>query len=338
MKDTVHGVVLASGRLSVPLDEFADSVFGAVSDAVLLCLPETLQIIEADPAALRLYGYDRDEFRALSLLDLTNEPERTREHIAKTISLRMTTREVRMHRRKCGALMPVEASGTLFPWHGRDLLLAVFRDYTDKLKSENAILQHAVQVERALMATVESMSSMAELRDSYTAGHERRVGALAERIALELGMGRESTLSLRVIGLLHDVGKIAIPSEILSRPGRLSAQEFTLVKQHVRDGYEVLKTIDFPWPVAQAVLQHHERMDGSGYPDGLTGDAILLEARIIAVADVVEAMASHRPYRPALGIERALSEIEQNRGRLYDGAVADACLRIFREQGFVLAD
>ncbi len=338
MKDTVREAATARGRISVPLDELANSVFGAISDAVVLCLPETLQIVEANPAAIRLYGYDRDEFRLLSLLDLTDEPERTREHVAKTIRSQKTTREMRMHRRKSGAQVPVEVSGTLFPWRGRNLLLAVCRDQTEKQNAENAILKHSAHLERALMGTVESIASLAELRDPYTAGHERRVGLMAERIAVNLGLNDQRAQGLRVIGLLHDVGKIAIPSEILVHPGRLSAQQFELVKQHARDGYEVLKSVDFPWPVAQAVLQHHERMDGSGYPAGLRSDAILVEARIIAVADVVEAMASHRPYRPALGVERALSEIEQNRGRLYDGPVVDACLRLFREQGFELAE
>jgi putative nucleotidyltransferase with HDIG domain len=179
---------------------------------------------------------------------------------------------------------------------------------------------------------------MTELRDPYTANHERRVGTLAERIALELGMNAEVAKSLRVIGLVHDIGKIATPAEILVRPGRLGPQEYALVQMHARQGFEILEKVEFPWPVARAVLQHHERMDGSGYPDGIQGHAIITEARIIAVADVVEAMASHRPYRPAQGIERALSEIEQNRGRLYDADVADACLTLFRRKGFTFAD
>jgi PAS domain S-box-containing protein/putative nucleotidyltransferase with HDIG domain len=294
--------------------------------------------MDANPAAMLLYGYRLDELRSMRLLDLSAEPEKTRKHIAQTLHSGTTTREVRTHRCKDGALLTIEASGTIFSWHEQKLLLAVVRDYSKHLKAENATRLHAEQMEHALMGTIESISTMTELRDPYTAGHERRVGALAERIAVELGMSAEAAKSLRVIGLVHDIGKIATPAEILVRPGRLSAPEYALVQQHARQGFEILGKVEFPWPVALAVQQHHERMDGSGYPNGTKGNAIILEARIIAVADVVEAMASHRPYRPALGIGRALDEVEQNRGRLYDGTVADACLSLFRQKGFAFAE
>jgi HD-GYP domain-containing protein (c-di-GMP phosphodiesterase class II) len=139
---------------------------------------------------------------------------------------------------------------------------------------------------------------------------------------------------MQALGLLHDIGKVAVPAEILSKPGKLSEVEFNLIKAHPQAGYDILKDIEFPWPIALAVLQHHERMDGSGYPQGLTGPDIILEARILAVADVVEAIASHRPYRPALGIDMALDEIVRNQGTLYDPGVVDACARVFTEQGF----
>jgi HD-GYP domain-containing protein (c-di-GMP phosphodiesterase class II) len=172
------------------------------------------------------------------------------------------------------------------------------------------------------------------MRDPYTAGHERRVAAIAVAIGAELGFDADQLEGLQVAGQLHDIGKITIPSEILSKPGRLSAIEFQLIQGHPQASYEVLKGVAFPWPVAQIVLQHHERVNGSGYPLGLRGGEILLKARIMAVADVVEAMSSHRPYRPGLGIDRALSEIEQGSGSLYDVVVASACLRLFRERGY----
>jgi len=177
-------------------------------------------------------------------------------------------------------------------------------------------------------------TNLSELRDPYTAGHERRVGEIAVAIGIELGFDARRQEGLRVAGYLHDIGKITVPVEILCKPGRLSPIEFELIKGHPQSSYDVLKDVEFPWPVAEVALQHHERIDGSGYPQGLKGEAILLEARIMAVADVIEAMSSHRPYRPGLGIEAALAEIERGRGSAYDADIADACLRLFREKHY----
>ncbi len=196
-------------------------------------------------------------------------------------------------------------------------------------------LQKSFQrLQRTLEGTVSALMSAVEMRDRYTAGHQRRVTQLACAIANEMGLPEERIEGLRMAGLIHDLGKINVPAEILSKPGRLNDIEYGLIKAHPQVGYDVLKTIDFPWPVAQIVLQHHERLNGSGYPQGLLGEGVLLEARILAVADVVEAMASFRPYRPALGIDRALEEISQNRGVFYDPEVVEACLKLFAEKGF----
>lgn len=167
-------------------------------------------------------------------------------------------------------------------------------------------------------------------------GLEQMVADLAVAIAQEMGLGEEQVHGLRLAGIVHDIGKINVPAEILSKPGRLSELEYALIKVHPKAGFDILKDIDFPWPIAQTVLQHHERMDGSGYPQGLKADAIILEARILAVADVVEAMFSHRPYRPGLGIEAALEEIQTNRGVLFDPVVVDACFNLFKVRGFTL--
>lgn len=180
------------------------------------------------------------------------------------------------------------------------------------------------------------MASVVEIKDPYTAGHQKRVTRLASAIAEELGLPKEQIEGIRIAGLIHDIGKVSIPAEILSKPGRITDLEFSVIKTHSQAGYDILKTIEFPWPIAQIVLQHHERLNGSGYPQGLSGEEILLEARILGVADVVEAMASHRPYRPALGIDKALEEITQNRGILYDARVAEACLKLFADKGFTL--
>jgi putative nucleotidyltransferase with HDIG domain len=173
------------------------------------------------------------------------------------------------------------------------------------------------------------------MRDPYTAGHQWRVTRLACAIAEEMGLPEERIEGIRMAGLIHDIGKMNVPAEILSKPGRLNHIEFDLIKLHPQNGHDVLNgSLEFPWPVAQIVLQHHERMDGSGYPAGLSGEQIILEARILGVADVVEAMASHRPYRPAHSIEDVLQEISQNRNVLYDHEVVDACLKLFTEKGF----
>jgi len=204
-----------------------------------------------------------------------------------------------------------------------------------ELEAANAELRRGeLRLRDMLGAVVGTISKMVELRDPYTTGHERRVGDLAIAIGTALGIDTHGLDGLRIGGYLHDVGKIAMPSSILSKPGRLTDVERALIRAHAEIGHEVLSGIDFPWPIAEMTRQHHERLDGSGYPRGLRGDEILLEARILAVADTVEAMTSHRPYRPAVGLALALDEIERGRGVLYDPEVVDACLQLFREGRF----
>jgi PAS domain S-box-containing protein/putative nucleotidyltransferase with HDIG domain len=198
-----------------------------------------------------------------------------------------------------------------------------------------AEVQHSLEkLKKALDGTVLAVANTMEMRDPYTAGHQRQVAQLAGDIAQEMGFSAERVEGMRVLGCLHDIGKIAIPAEILSKPGSLSPMEFTLIKDHPRVGYEIIKDIDFPFSLAEGILQHHERLDGSGYPQGISGSDIILEAKILGVADVVEAMASHRPYRRSLGIDQALEEISRNRGILYDPEVVDICLNLFTEKGF----
>jgi len=238
--------------------------------------------------------------------------------------------------RKDGSMIDVGVHGARATHGGRPAVIGLMQDISEKKLAEEQIQRYVVQLETAFMHTVEVATTLSEMRDSYTAGHERRAGHIAVAIAAELGFDARRQEGLRVAGYLHDIGKITIPSEILSKPGKLTAVEFDLIKGHSQASYDVLKNVEFPWPVAEVVLQHHERQDGSGYPRGLKGDAILLEARILAVADVIEAMSSHRPYRPGLGIDKALAEIERGRGTMYDADVADACLRLFQEKGYVI--
>jgi len=207
------------------------------------------------------------------------------------------------------------------------------RNITDRKQAEEELQRSYNQLRETFIETVNALASTVEMKDPYTAGHQRWVTRLACAIAKEMGLSEEQIEGIRMAGLIHDIGKINIPAEILSKPGQLSDIQYNMVKIHAQVGCDILREIKFPWPVAKIVLQHHERWDGSGYPERLSGEEIILEARILAVADTVEAMSSHRPYRVAHGVERALAEISQKRGTLYDPTVVDACLVLF-EMGF----
>ena len=217
-------------------------------------------------------------------------------------------------------------------------IMVMARDITERKQAEEQLHQSFYNLEKTLEGTIQAITLMVETRDRYTAGHQQRVTQLACTIAREMGLSSKQIQTIRIAGLLHDLGKIFIPTEILSKPGRLTDIEFAIIKTHPKAGYDILKNIDFPWPIADIVVQHHERMNGSGYPSGLQGEEITLEARILAVSDVIEAMASHRPYRPSLGLDRALKEVIDNKGVLYDSDVVDACLKVFVEKRFKLGE
>jgi PAS domain S-box-containing protein len=212
--------------------------------------------------------------------------------------------------------------------------IEVGEDVTERKNAQEQLVESAAKLHKMMNGTLKAISSALAVRDPYTAGHERRVAQLACAIAGLLGLSEQQIEGVRVAGFLHDIGKIAVPTEILSRPGKLNEYEWGIIKTHPQFGFDILKEIDFLWPVALATLQHHERLDGSGYPKGIAGGQIILESRILAVADIVEAMVSPRPYRPAAGIEAALGEIAANRGARYAPEVADACARLFIERGF----
>jgi PAS domain S-box-containing protein/putative nucleotidyltransferase with HDIG domain len=230
----------------------------------------------------------------------------------------------------------VEGLGTNIMFKGMPAYIATLRDITERKRAEKQIRDGIIRLSKNLEETVISLASAFEMKDPYTAGHQRRVTEIVSAIAKEMDMDRNRFQGLRLASLVHDIGKINVPAEILSKPGKLTDPEFQLIRTHAEAGYNILKKINFPWPISRIVLQHHERMDGSGYPKGLSGQEILLEARIIAVADVIEAMAGHRPYRASLGMDLALKEIEENRGLLYDKDVADICLKLFHSGKFRL--
>ena len=293
-----------------------------------------------NPRIEEIFGYAPDEMlgRPLTEFIAARDLPRVRRELESLLagiepSLKS---EFAVLRKDGGELMVGTHSGrTLLG--GEVRVIGMLQDITEKLRSEATIRDYIARMEDALTDTVDAMSTMVELRDPYTAGHERRVAELSAAIAAEMGLDEGVQRGLRIAGAVHDIGKIAVPSEILVKPGRLSDIELKLVRTHAEQGYDILKNIHFPWPVAEIARQHHERMDGSGYPRGLKGEEILLEARITAIADVVESMASHRPYRATLGVPAALEEIEKNAGRLYDPVAAAACLRLFREKDYRIA-
>ena len=287
-----------------------------------------------------IIGYRREELIGKNFLELNLLQEKSLNTAAQLLQANMEGRSTGPDEvvliRKDGRLIPVEINTNVVQRMGQRIVLSFVRDITERRRTAEELQQTFERLRKAINTTIQVMVSAVEIRDPCTSGHQVRSANLARTIATEMGLPPKIIDGLRMAGSIHDIGKLSVPAEILSKPTKLTAIEFSLIKEHSRNGYEMLKDVESPWPLAEIVYQHHERMDGSGYPRNLKGEEILMEARIMAVADVVESMASHRPYRPALGIDAALNEIEKNRGTHYDNTVADACLKLFREKGFIL--
>ncbi len=289
------------------------------------------ELLEANPAFLKILGFQSlEEIRKIGAASLFAEPgerERWRKKLEKEGVL---DAEYRL-RRKDGKLVWVRDLARVMERDGRRIYEGAIQDITKAKENELKLEKYVSELKRLFDETVEALGAMVEMRDPYTAGHQARVTELAVAIAQEMGLEQDKVDLVRVAALLHDIGKLGIPAEILVKPGKLLPQEMELVKLHPTISYQILSKIDFPWPVPEVVYQHHERLDGSGYPRGLKGDGIFPEAKILAVADVVEAMSSHRPYRPAYGIGKALDEINRGRGKLYDSEVVEATLAVFKK-------
>ena len=314
--------------------EFYAQLFAATTDSIMVH-DLNGKCIYANENACRFYGYDEEELLKISLHELNNadQSEAADAKIAELIQKGQLTYES-VHKCKNKPDTPVEVSSLIIESGGRKLIVSAVGDISERKRTAEELRQTSIRLQRAIEGAINAVALTTEIRDPYTAGHQHRVAKLACSIGQELGLSESQIEGVRVAGTLHDIGKIYVPAEILSRPGRLRQNEINLVKDHAQVGYDLLSTIEFPWPIAQIVLQHHERMNGSGYPFGLSGDEICIEAKIMSVADVVEAMASHRPYRPALSIEEALLEILQQRGVLYDPDAVDACIKVFTQKGF----
>ncbi|MBN1690682.1 MAG: PAS domain S-box protein [Dehalococcoidia bacterium] len=300
----------------------------------IVILDHNGKVYEVNKQFAAMLGYSMEEMRQLHVFDWEYQiPREKLIEMIRTVDEKGDHFETK-HRRKDGSTFDVEISTNAAIIEDQKLIFCVTRDITERKQAEQDLIKSYQKVRKTLNDAINTMSKIVEMRDPYTAGHQHRVAELSIAIARELGYRGDHLENLYMAALIHDIGKIYVPSDILSKPGRLSNIEFNLVKTHAQGSYEILKNMEFPTSIAQSVLQHHERLDGSGYPGGLQGDAICREARLIAVADVVEAMSSHRPYRPALGPDKALEEITANKGKLYDADVVEACLSVFRKQNF----
>jgi PAS domain S-box-containing protein len=266
----------------------------------------------------------------------TNEFQKVREILRRDGSIK--SYETQLYRKDKSLIWVSMSITAIQDSRGGVVYHGIVEDITPKKKLEEQRQASLQSLRKSLGATINAMSATVEARDPYTAGHQRRVSDLARSIATEMKLSRDQIDCIRLAGMIHDLGKISVPSEILTKPTRLSNLEFELIRTHSEAGYSILKDIDFPWPIARIVLEHHERIDGSGYPNKLKADELLLESKIISIADVVEAISSNRPYRPAVGIHAALEEIEKNKGILYDRAAAEACLKLFREKHYKMPD
>jgi len=313
------------------------SVVENAHDAIYIIKQDGFQY--ANPAFEILTGWKKEELcnKGFNFWNIVHPDDKKlikeREKASKKVQEVRRSYEFRITT-KDGAERIVEANTVNIGKKGEVKEMGILRDITVRKKAEEELKKSFERLQKTFEDTINALVSALERRDPYTAGHQKRVTELACAIAEEMGLSKEQVDGIRMAGLVHDIGKIQIPSEVLIKPDRLSQFELFMVKMHPEFGYDILKSIEFPYPVAQIVLQHHERMDGSGYPAGLKGEEILLEARILAVADVVEAMSSYRSYRPALGTGIALEEISKDKSILYDTGVVDACLKLFREKKF----
>lgn len=299
------------------------------------------EFIYANPRFCEIIGLPAEQLIGKNLADIAGQNEASQNLIMqKWTELQKNQSSMSYSlpiRKQDGTHIVLDLHGTCITWDGKPAILALAQDITERERNLQQISQYVVELKQSIKGTFDAVSKMVEIRDPYTAGHEHRVGLIARLIGKEMGWPEDRCDSVELIGLVHDIGKIGIPSEILTKPLRLSDIENSLLREHARIGYEILKDVYFEAaPVAEVIWQHHERLDGSGYPRGLRGDEILPEARVIAVADVLESMSSHRPYRKALGMDAALNELRRGRGTLYDPVVVDTALRLFVDQGLTL--
>jgi PAS domain S-box-containing protein/putative nucleotidyltransferase with HDIG domain len=294
--------------------------------------------VDVNDLYVHALGYTREELIGRTSSDINLWVDITeRDTMVKELLQTNKVTDFEIHfRDKKGNIHLGLTSAALLKIGGNTYILSQTQDITERKQIEKDLQYTLLRLKKAIGTTIQVLVTVLESKDPYTAGHQNRTANLATNIATDMELPQEKVEGIRMASIIHDIGKLSIPSEILTKPSKLMNVEYAIIKEHCRNGYEMLKDIESPWPLAEIVYQHHERMNGTGYPRHLKGDEILLEARILSVADVVEAMASHRPYRTSLGLEVALEEIEKNRGILYDAFVADTCLKLFREKDYQL--
>lgn len=296
------------------------------------------RFVDVNDLYVNALGYTRKELIGRTSSDINLWVDVTeRDAMVKALMQTGTITDFELHfRDKKGHIHLGLTSASLFTIGDESYILTQTQDITDRKQIEKKLQQTHTRLRKTIETTIQMLVSVLESRDPYTAGHQYRSANLACAIAAEIGLPEDKIEGIRMAGIVHDIGKLSIPAEILTKPSKLSEIELKMIREHCRNGYEMLKNLESPWPLSEIVFQHHERINGTGYPRKLKGKDILLEARILSVADVVEAMASHRPYRASLGIEAALEEIEKNRGIFYDTVATDACLKLFKEKQYQL--
>lgn len=298
------------------------------------------QVITVNSALARMMGYDTPEGFAKEITDLSKQvyvnPEDRVRYMKILDEKGIIEGFETQHYRKDGSTIWVLINArAVRSLTGKALYYeGIMQDITARKAADEEIKKDTDQIRKYLLGTINALSMMVETRDPFTSGHQKRVSHLARAIAQDMALSHDTINNIRLAGIIHDIGKVSVPAGILGKTSKLTDMEFDLIKVHSQSGYNILKEAELPYPIAETVLQHHERLDGSGYPQGLENKQILLESKIIAVADVTEAMASHRPYRPALGIPAALEEIEKNQGTLYDKKVVEVCSQLFRKKEF----
>jgi PAS domain S-box-containing protein len=309
------------------------------NEAIMVIQDGTVKFV--NEKAVETFGYSMQELQTTPIFELVHPDDREqvmKKYLEKIQGDTNPTQHTYRSLHKSGQNQWVENNSVMIEWEGRPATLNLITNITERKEMEKERQENLNQLRKSLGATIDAMAATVETRDPYTAGHQRRVADLARAIATEMNLESNRIDGLRMASKIHDIGKISVPSEILTKPTKLTNLELELIKTHSASGYNVLKDIDFPWPIARMVLEHHERMDGSGYPNGLKGEQILLESRILAVADVVEAISSNRPYRASYGINAGLEEVSKHKGTTYDAVVVDACLKLFQEKGYKITN
>lgn len=315
-------------------EELFKNLFTNSPNAIFLIQDKKIKMVNQQ--FLKETGYNLKELIGVDSLNLIYHEDResVRKNTIKILKEKLSFPFEYRGIRKDGELRWILQVVSSINYHGKKAILGNFKDITRIKNVEQKLEQSYEKLQKTMDAIISTMSKIIEAKDPYTVGHQQRVSQLATALAREWGLLQDRIEGIRIASLVHDIGKISVPTEILSKPSIINDLEFNLIKNHPETGYDILKSINFSHPIAQITLQHHERIDGSGYPNHLNGEDILLDAKIIGVADVVEAMSSHRPYRPALGTDKALEEIEKNKGTLYDAALVDLCIDLFKKKHF----